>query len=102
MVIGVPKEIKEAENRVAIIPAGVKAMRAHGHRVLVQRGAGDGSGLPDEAYVKAGAELVGDPSAIYGEAISSIRSRNLSIPSARCFGKDRYCSPSCIWPPCLN
>lgn len=68
MIIGVPKEIKEAENRVAIIPAGVKAMRTHGHRVLVQRGAGIGSGLSDEAYAKAGAELVDDPRAIYGEA----------------------------------
>jgi len=68
MVIGVPKEIKEAENRVAVIPAGVKALRAHGHRVLVQRGAGVGSGLPDESYARAGAELVDDPRAVYGEA----------------------------------
>ena len=68
MIIGVPKEIKEAESRVAIIPAGVQALRAHGHRVLVQRGAGVGSGLPDEAYARAGAELMGDPSMIYGEA----------------------------------
>ncbi|MGB4781593.1 MAG: alanine dehydrogenase, partial [Candidatus Methylomirabilis sp.] len=68
MVIGVPTEIKEAESRVAIIPAGVQALRAHGHRVLVQRGAGVGSGLPDEAYARAGAELVGDPSMSYGQA----------------------------------
>jgi len=68
MVIGVPKEIKEAENRVAIIPAGVQALRARGHRVMVQRGAGVGSGLQDETYAKAGAELVADPKAIYGEA----------------------------------
>jgi alanine dehydrogenase len=68
MIIGVPKEIKEAENRVAIIPAGVKALRAHGHHVLIQRGAGIGSGLQNEAFVKAGAELVDEPSRIYGEA----------------------------------
>lgn len=68
MIIGVPKEIKEAESRVAIIPAGVQALRTHGHRVLVQRGAGVGSGLPDDAYVKAGAELIGDPTAIYAQA----------------------------------
>lgn len=68
MVIGVPKEIKEAESRVAITPAGVQALRAHGHRVLVQRGAGVGSDLPDEAYAKAGAELAGDPAAIYAQA----------------------------------
>jgi alanine dehydrogenase len=68
MVIGVPREIKEAESRVAIIPAGVQALRARGHRIMVQRGAGVGSGLQDEAYAKAGAELVADPKAIYGEA----------------------------------
>lgn len=68
MVIGVPKEIKEAEHRVAIIPAGVQALRAKGHRVMVQRGAGIGSGLPDDAFAKVGAELVADPKAIYGEA----------------------------------
>src|SRR5574337_1616692 len=68
MIIGVPKEIKEAESRVAIVPAGVKAMRTHGHRVLVQRGAGVGSGLPDESYARAGAELVDDPRAVYGDA----------------------------------
>ena len=68
MVIGVPKEIKEAEHRVAIIPAGVQALRAKGHRVMVQRGAGIGSGLSDDAYAKVGAELVADPKAIYGEA----------------------------------
>lgn len=68
MVIGVPKEIKEAEHRVAIIPAGVQALRAKGHRVMVQRGAGVGSGLSDEAYAKAGAELETDPRAIYAQA----------------------------------
>jgi alanine dehydrogenase len=68
MIIGVPKEIKEAESRVAIIPAGVQALRAHGHRVLVQRGAGVGSGLTDDAYAKAGAELIGDPTTIYAQA----------------------------------
>ena len=68
MIIGVPKGIKEAESRVAIIPAGVQALRAHGHRVLVQRGAGVGSGLSDDAYVKAGAELIDNSTAIYVQA----------------------------------
>jgi alanine dehydrogenase len=68
MVIGVPKEIKEAEHRVAIVPAGVQAFRAKGHRVMVEHGAGLGSGLPDVAYAKAGAELIADPRAIYETA----------------------------------
>ena len=57
MIIGVPKEIKPEENRVAITPSGVSALVAHGHRVLVERNAGAGSGLPDALYRKAGAQL---------------------------------------------
>jgi alanine dehydrogenase len=58
MIIGVPKEIKDNENRVAAIPASVQAMAAHGHTVLVQRGAGEGSGISDDAFASAGAKLV--------------------------------------------
>jgi alanine dehydrogenase len=58
MIIGIPKEIKAEENRVAITPAGVSALVAHGHRVLIQRGAGLGSGLTDAQYRAAGARLV--------------------------------------------
>src|SRR5216117_1018376 len=57
MTIGVPREIKEEENRVALTPSGVGAIVAHGHRVLVEHGAGAGSRLPDARYREAGAEL---------------------------------------------
>jgi alanine dehydrogenase len=58
MIIGVPKEIKAEENRVAITPAGVSALVAHGHKVLVERNAGVGSGLTDAQYHAAGASVV--------------------------------------------
>lgn len=58
MNIGVPREIKAEENRVALTPAGVSALVGHGHRVLVQRGAGVGSGFSDAQYRAAGAQLV--------------------------------------------
>ncbi|MGH7481604.1 MAG: alanine dehydrogenase, partial [Longimicrobiales bacterium] len=58
MTIGVPKEIKSNENRVALIPAGAETLGRAGHAVLVERGAGMGSGFPDAAYEEAGAELV--------------------------------------------
>jgi alanine dehydrogenase len=58
MVVGVPREIKEEENRVALTPSGAGALVAHGHRVLVERGAGVGSSLPDTLYRDAGAVLV--------------------------------------------
>jgi alanine dehydrogenase len=57
MNIGVPREIKAEENRVALTPAGVAALRARGHRVLVERGAGLGSSLPDARYQDAGAAI---------------------------------------------
>lgn len=58
MIIGVPKEIKNNENRVSVTPAGVRELVHHGHKVYVQHTAGDGSGFPDELYVKAGAEIL--------------------------------------------
>jgi len=57
MRIGVPKEMKNNEFRVALTPAGVMQLKAGGHRVLVQRGAGVGSGFSDVEYAEAGAEL---------------------------------------------
>ncbi|MCR9252568.1 MAG: alanine dehydrogenase, partial [bacterium] len=55
MVIGVPKEIKNNENRVALTPAGVKELTKRNHQVYVQSTAGDGSGFSDDMYVQAGA-----------------------------------------------
>ena len=47
MIVGVPKEIKPQENRVGLVPAGARALVGRGHRVLVEKGAGLGSGIPD-------------------------------------------------------
>ena len=58
VIIGVPREIKTEENRVALTPSGTSALVAHGHRVLVERGAGAKSSLPDALYRDAGATLV--------------------------------------------
>jgi alanine dehydrogenase len=58
MIIGVPKEIKNNENRVAVTPSGVRELVDHGHKVYVQHTAGEGSGFADELYVKAGAEIL--------------------------------------------
>ncbi|NPA92538.1 MAG: alanine dehydrogenase, partial [Chloroflexi bacterium] len=58
MIIGIPKEIKDNEYRVAMTPGGVHMLREAGHRVLVQSGAGAGSGFTDEEYAQAGAEIL--------------------------------------------
>jgi len=65
MLIGVLKEIKAKENRVAMIPAGVEQMISHGHSVLVETGAGDGSAFSDKEYVKVGAKICSSPEEIY-------------------------------------
>ena len=57
MIVGVPKEIKQDEYRVAMLPVGVEELTRRGHKVLIEAGAGTGSGLPDSDYVQAGAEL---------------------------------------------
>jgi alanine dehydrogenase len=58
MIIGVPKEIKEQEQRVALLPSAAQQLTKRGHSVLVEKGAGVGSGYPDDEYVKAGAKIV--------------------------------------------
>ena len=65
MITGILKEIKTEENRVSMTPAGVEVMKGHGHTVLVEKGAGAGSGFDDKAYAAAGAEIVKTPKEIY-------------------------------------
>jgi len=68
MRIGVPKEIKDNEFRVGLIPSSVAELVHHGHSVLVETGAGDGAGLSDRDYTDAGAEIVPAPERIFAEA----------------------------------
>lgn len=68
MIIGVPKEIKTHENRVALLPSGVLQLRKNGHELLVEKGAGIGSGFPDSAYTDAGAEIVDDVNEVWKRA----------------------------------
>ena len=68
MIIGVPTEIKDNEYRVAMTPGGVREFTRHGHRVLVQAGAGEGSSFADAAYVAAGAELVPEAAEVFERA----------------------------------
>jgi len=68
MRIGVPTEIKADEYRIAITPAGVRELTAHGHEVLVQSGAGEGSALDDERFRAQGAQIVPDAESVFGAA----------------------------------
>ncbi|MBI4808989.1 MAG: alanine dehydrogenase [Nitrosomonadales bacterium] len=68
MKIGIPKEIKTNENRVSLVPAGAEALVAAGHTVLVETGAGAGSGFDDARYVAAGAQIAGDAGSVWAAA----------------------------------
>ncbi|MCJ7599993.1 MAG: alanine dehydrogenase, partial [Desulfobulbaceae bacterium] len=68
MIIGVPKEIKNREFRVGIVPAGVKTLTAAGHKVLIEKGAGSGSDISDSEYVRAGAEIAPSAEQLYRQA----------------------------------
>ncbi|MBR4368336.1 MAG: alanine dehydrogenase [Prevotella sp.] len=68
MKVGIPKEIKNNENRVGMTPSGVAELVKHGHQVVVQHTAGEGSGFSDEEYVKAGAQILPTIEAVYAEA----------------------------------
>lgn len=68
MLVGILKEIKAEENRVCMTPAGVEVMIANGHSVLVEKEAGSGSGFDNNAYIKAGAEIVDTPAEIFQRA----------------------------------
>ena len=68
MIVGVPREIKDHEYRVGMVPAGVYSLTQAGHKVLVQAGAGLGSGILDEDFEKAGAKLVATAKEIFAAA----------------------------------
>ncbi|MEX0818851.1 MAG: alanine dehydrogenase [Pirellulaceae bacterium] len=68
MIIGVPREVKQDEYRVGMLPVGVEELVRAGHTVLIEAGAGLGSGLPDHEYLRAGAELIASASEIFERA----------------------------------
>ncbi|HLE17527.1 MAG TPA: hypothetical protein VI728_04485, partial [Syntrophales bacterium] len=68
MIIGVPREIKDNEYRVAMVPSGVKALADAGHTVLVEKDAGAGSGIADTEFAAAGARIMDEASEVYRRA----------------------------------
>ena len=68
MIVGVPREIKQDEYRVAMLPVGVEELVQGGHRVLVETRAGQGSGIPDDEYLACGAEIVESSEQVWAES----------------------------------
>ena len=83
MIIGVPREIKQDEYRVALIPFGAEALTRAGHTVLVERAAGQGSGIPDELYEENGAKIVDTAEQIFAEAELVIKVKEPQPPEFR-------------------
>ena len=86
MIVGIPSEVKTDEWRVAITPAGVRELTSAGHTVLVEKGAGDGSSMPDAEFVRTGAKIVDDPDDVWAAAdlvLQGEGARPRGVPPAR-------------------
>jgi alanine dehydrogenase len=83
MRIGVPTEIKDNEYRVGMTPGGARDLTADGHRVYVQKGAGTGSGFPDEEYTAAGATILPDADSVFGEADMIVKVKEPIAPDLK-------------------
>ncbi len=68
MIIGLPREIKDNEYRVGLVPAGVRALYQAGHTAVIEAGAGEGSGIFDDEYVAAGGTVVQSASEVWSRA----------------------------------
>src|SRR4051794_17226004 len=80
MKVGVPTEIKTDEYRVALTPSGVRELAEHGHEVVVQAGAGDGSAISDADYAEQGAEILPDAAAVFGDAEMIVKVKEPQAP----------------------
>src|SRR3954471_23760726 len=80
MRIGVPTEIKTDEYRVALTPAGVRELVEHGHEIVVQAGAGEGSAIGDEEYTSQGARIVPDAEAVFAESEMIVKVKEPQAP----------------------
>src|SRR5688572_32392267 len=68
MIIGVPREIKKNENRVALTPSGAEVLRQNGHTVIVETNAGVGSGFTNEEYIESGAQMIATAKEVFDRA----------------------------------
>ena len=90
MKIGIPKEIKNNENRVGMTPAGVAELIRHGHTVVVQHTAGENSGFSDEQYTKVGAQILPDIESVYREAEMIIKVKEPIKQEYKLIKKDQF------------
>ena len=80
MVVGVPTEIKPDEYRVALTPIGVRELAEHGHEVVIEAGAGEGSAISDADFEAQGARIVASASEVFGEAEMVLKVKEPQAP----------------------
>ena len=99
MVIGVPKEIKQCEFRVGMTPYGVEELRADGHTILIEKGAGEGSDFPDDGFLSAGAEIV-EREALFNRADLIVKVKE-PLPSEFGLFREQFQGPLAFIPEAL-
>ena len=96
MLIGVPREIKDNEFRVGLTPSSVAELVHQGHRVVVEEGAGIGSGLSDAEYESAGASIAADPASIFADADMIVKVKEPLAVERKMLRRGQISSPICI------
>ena len=98
MRIGVPKEVKNHEYRVAITPIGVHELVANGHDVVIEKDAGVGSQIDDAEYVAAGATIIDTADDVWGQAEMVLKVKEPVAEEYHRLRGTSSCSPTCTWP----
>ena len=99
MRIGIPKEIKIREGRVALIPPAAAELVRHGHEVFLQTGAGVASGYADADYTRLGVKILPDAAAVYQRAQMVLKVKEPIAAEYDLLRKDHILFPSCTWLP---
>jgi alanine dehydrogenase len=95
MLLGVPKEIKDSEYRVGLVPSSVRELTAAGHQVMVQHNAGLGAGLSDADYRAVGAEIVADAGEIFARAEMIVKVKEPLAAERKQLNRGKSSSPTC-------
>ena len=90
MIIGVPKEIKNHEYRVGMVPASVRELVNHGHQVIVETDAGMGIGFTNEDYTQAGAEILATAADVFAKADMIVKVKSHKLLSVQCYAKTKF------------
>jgi len=98
MIVGIPKEIKDHEYRVSLLPSATYQLLKRGHQVIVERGAGAGAGYPDADYEQAGATMVADHRLLFDKADMIVKVKEPQPSEYPLLRPGQILSRICIWP----